>query len=80
MLVGLATAGNRTLVRDALSPLAEAKAGVAVATTSTSASALPGGKGAAAAVTGGEGAIYFWARLPDGIEDDEKVWAECLCG
>lgn len=30
-------------------------------------------------VTGGEGAIYYWAQLPQGCEDDEKVIEWLLC-
>ncbi|GBF95700.1 aspartate aminotransferase [Raphidocelis subcapitata] len=59
-----ALAPNRAAIADALSPLAAA----------AEAEAAAGGRPAAGAVAGGEGAIYFWGRLPAGFEErDEEV-------
>lgn len=58
-----ALAANRAAIADALSPLAAAPQNGGGA-----------GVSATAGVAGGEGAIYFWARLPPGFEDaDEAV-------
>ncbi|KIZ00843.1 hypothetical protein MNEG_7123 [Monoraphidium neglectum] len=58
-----ALATNRAALLDALSPLNAAADG-------------DGGTAAPPAVAGGEGAIYFWARLPRGFENsDEQVVA-----
>ncbi len=84
-----ALGANRATLAAALAPLqaaaeAEAEAGRssgggATTTTSSSSSSSSGGGGEGAVargVFGGEGAIYFWARLPRGFEAlDEEVVA-----
>lgn len=61
-----ALSANRAAISNALEPLRAA----------AHREAAEGGRPADGAVVGGEGAIYFWARLPKGCEEcDEEVVA-----